>query len=64
MDLTLELNDREALRLQTQATELGVTPEQLARSVLMDLLAEPEEQFRVVAERVITQNHELYKRLG
>ncbi len=64
MDLTLELNDREALRLQTQAAELGVTPEQLARSVLMDLLAEPEEQFRAVAERVLTQNYELYKRLS
>ncbi len=64
MHLTLELNDQEARRLQAQAAELGVTPEQLARSVLTDLLAEPEEQFRVVAERVIEQNRELYKRLG
>lgn len=64
MNLTLELNDREAFRLQAQAAELGVTPEQLARSLLTDLLAEPEEQFKVVAERVIEQNRELYKRLG
>jgi len=64
MDLTLELNDQEALRLQAQAAELGVTPEQLARSVLMDLLVESEEEFRAVAERVISHNHELYKRLS
>ena len=64
MNLTLELNDREALRLQAQAAELGVTPEQLARSILTDLLAEPEEQFRVVTERIIEQNRELYERLG
>ncbi len=64
MHLTLELNDQEAQKLQAQAAELGVTPEQLARRVLVDLLAKPEEQFRVVAERVIEQNHELYRRLG
>ncbi|MBM3277908.1 MAG: DNA-binding protein [Candidatus Handelsmanbacteria bacterium] len=64
MDLTLELNDQEALRLQAQAAELGVTPEQLARSVLMDLLVESEEEFRAAAERVISHNHELYKRLS
>ena len=64
MNLTLELNDQEAQRLQMQAAELGVTPEQLARSVLTDLLAEPEEQFRIIVERVIEQNRELYRRLG
>ena len=64
MHLTLELNDQEARRLQTQATKLGMTPEQLARRVLTDLLAEPDEQFRVVAERIIEDNRELYKRLG
>lgn len=46
MHLTLELSDQEAQKLQGQAAELGVTPEQLARRVLTDLLAEPEEQFR------------------
>lgn len=64
MHLTLELSDQEAQKLQAQAAELGVTPEQLARRVLTDLLAEPEEQFRIVAERIIEQNRELYKRLG
>ncbi|MCC7263416.1 MAG: DNA-binding protein [Candidatus Latescibacteria bacterium] len=64
MHLSLELNDQESQRLQIQAAELGVTPEQLARRVLADLLAEPEEQFRAVVERVIGENRELYKRLG
>ena len=64
MHLMLELDDQEAQRLQAQAAELGVTPEQLARSVLADLLAESEEQFQEVAERVIAQNRELYRRLG
>ena len=64
MNLKIELNEQEVSRLRAQAQELGVTPEQLAHGVLVDLLAEPDDEFRDIAERVIAENHELYTRLG
>ena len=64
MNLNLELNAQEADRLRMQAQALGITPEELAHSVLTDLLAEPDDNFRAVAERVIIENRELYRRLS
>ncbi|NKB66344.1 MAG: DNA-binding protein [Candidatus Latescibacteria bacterium] len=64
MQLTLELNDHEAARLRQQAQILGLRPEKLARSLLSDLLVEPDEDFRAIAERVIDDNRELHRRLS
>jgi hypothetical protein len=64
MKLALELNPAEAERLRTEATRLGLTPEDLARAALSDLLAEPAADFAVAARRVLSKNQDLYKRLA
>lgn len=64
MKLALELNPAEAERLRTEASRLGLTPEDLARAALSDLLAEPSPDFAVAARRVLSKNQDLYKRLA
>ena len=50
--------------LREEAERLKVTPEELARAALVDLLSEPDESFKVVVERVLRKNAELYRRLA
>ena len=64
MKLSIELSAAQAERLRHEAERLGLSPEDLARAVVADVLATPAEDFRVVAERVIRQNQELYRRLA
>jgi hypothetical protein len=42
----------------------GLSPEDLARAAIADLLATPGEEFRAAAERVLRKNEELYRRLA
>lgn len=64
MKLALELKPAEAERLRMEAARLGLTPEDLARAALSDLLTEPSADFAAAARRVISKNQELYKRLA
>jgi hypothetical protein len=64
MKLSIELSAAQAERLRHEAERLGLSPEDLARAVVADVLATPAEDFQVVAERVIRQNQELYRRLA
>ena len=43
---------------------LGLTPEDLARAIIVDLLASPGDDFGAAAERVLKKNEELYRRLA
>ena len=63
MKLDIELSPAQAERLRQEAERLKVTPEELARAALSDLLAEPDESFKIAAERVLRKNAELYRRL-
>lgn len=63
MRLTIELDEVEGTRLREEAARLGVTPEQLARAAILDLLRGEDEAFRAAAERVLRKNEELYRRL-
>ena len=47
-----------------EAQRLGLTPEDLARAVLADLLASPDADFNAAAERVLKKNEDLYRRLA
>lgn len=64
MKLTIDLSPAQAERLQHEAERLGLTPEDLARAAVADLLASPSEDFKTAAERVLRKNEELYRRLA
>lgn len=64
MKLMIDLSPAQAERLRREAERLGLTPEDLARAAIADLLATPGEEFRLAAERVLRKNEELYRRLA
>jgi hypothetical protein len=64
MKLALELSPAQAEKLRAEAARLGLSPEDLARATLSDLLAEPDADLAAAARRVLPNNRELYKRLA
>ena len=64
MKLAFELPPAQAEKLRAEAERLGISPEDLARAALTDLLANPDADFRAAASRVLAKNEELYKRLA
>jgi len=64
MRLTIELSAAQADRLRQEAERLGLTPEDLARAAVVDLLATPGDDFRQASEEVLRKNKELYRRLA
>lgn len=64
MKLAIELPPAQADKLRAEAQRLGLSPEELARAALSDLLSTPDSEFQVVARRVISKNQDLYKRLA
>ncbi|PYR68150.1 MAG: DNA-binding protein [Acidobacteria bacterium] len=64
MRLAIELPPAQADKLRAEAERLGLSPEDLARAVLSDLLSTPDSEFQDVARRVLTKNRDLYKRLS
>jgi hypothetical protein len=64
MKLSIDLSVAQAERLRAEAERLGLTPEELARAAVADLLASVGEDFEAAAERVLKKNEELYRRLA
>jgi hypothetical protein len=64
MKLVIDLSPVQAERLRREAERLGLTPEDLARAAIADLLGTPSDEFRAAAERVLRKNEELYRRLA
>ena len=64
MKLAIELPPAQADKLRTEAQRLGLSVEDLARAALADLLSTPDAEFQEVANRILTKNRELYKRLA
>ena len=64
MKLTIDLSAAQVERLRNEAERLGLTPEDLARAAIVDLLATPDAAFVAAAERVLKKNEELYRRLA
>ena len=64
MKLALELPPAEAEKLRAEAERLGVSPEDLARAALADLLSAADPAFGAAARRVLVKNSQLYKRLA
>lgn len=64
MKVAFELPAAQAEKLRQEAERLGVSPEELARAAVADLLAARDEDFKIAAERVLRKNEELYRRLA
>ena len=64
MKLSIELSAAQADRLRHEAERLGLSPEELARAVVADILATPDEDFRKAAADVVRKFEELYRRLA
>ena len=64
MNVQFELPPGPAEKLRQAAEQLGVSPSELARAAVTDLLAGRDDDFRRAAEHVLQKNAELYRRLA
>jgi predicted transcriptional regulator len=62
--ITITLSDDRLAKLQEIAARLHITPEELARASVEDLLARPEEACQSAIDYVLKKNAALYKRLA
>ena len=64
MNVAFDLPPMQAEKLRQAAEQLGVSPSELARAAVTDLLAERDDDFQQAAERVLRKNADLYRRLA
>ena len=62
--ITIEMTEERLARLREVAARLGVSPEELVRVSVEELLANPDEKFDEAARYVLKKNAELYRRLA
>ena len=63
-ELTIHIPDESIQALEKQARERGVSPDQLASSMLVQALAEVSEEFKRLVEESLEEDAELLKRLS
>ena len=61
--ITITLPDEHVSTLRERATYLGVTPEELVRVSIEELLARPADDFQRAVDYVLKKNADLYQRL-
>jgi len=62
--VTIVLPDERLLKLQELSTHFGVTPEDLVRMSVEELLSRPDRAFQQAMGRVLKKNRDLYQRLA
>jgi predicted transcriptional regulator len=62
--LTITLPDERVKKLKELAERFRVSPEELVRASLEELLTRPLDDFQQALERVLRKNADLYKRLA
>jgi predicted transcriptional regulator len=62
--LTITLSDDRFAKLQEIADRFNIKAEDLARVSIEELLTRPDESFQRAADRVLSKNAELYRRLA
>jgi len=62
--ITITLPEERLAKLRELAAQLNVTPEDLARVGIEELLTRPDETFKQAAEYVLQKNSDLYRRLA
>ena len=64
MTLTVDLPTDTMRKLKELASRYNLTPEELVRASVEELIASPEEAFLEAVDYVLKKNQELYKRLA
>ena len=62
--ITVQLDESKADLLREKAEKFGLSPVQFVAASIEDLLAQPEPEFEMAVQRVLSKNKELYKRLA
>jgi len=62
--ITVPLPDDRLLQLREKATRYRVSPEELVRASIEELLTRPDPAFREAVAYVLKKNAELYRRLA
>jgi hypothetical protein len=62
--ITVQLDESKADLLREKAEKFGLSPDQFVAASIEDLLAQPEPEFEMAIQRVLSKNKELYKRLA
>lgn len=62
--LTISLPEDRLQQLQERAAQLRVSPEDLVRASIEELLTRPAEEFQHALTYVLNKNAELYRRLA
>lgn len=62
--ITVQLDESKAELLREKAEKFGLSPNQFVAASIEDLLAQPEPEFEMAVQRVLSKNKELYKRLA
>jgi predicted transcriptional regulator len=62
--ITIALPDEYVTQLQDRAKKFGITPEELVRVSVVELLTRPEEAFKRAVDYVLKKNADLYRRLA
>ena len=62
--ITLTLSDDRLAQLQEMATRFQISPEELIRVGVEELLAQPDDVFERAVTAVLKKNAELYRRLA
>ena len=63
-NITITVPDDRLLKLKEIAARLQVTPEELVRVSIEEILTRPEEAFQRAVNYVLQKNAELYRRLA
>lgn len=63
-NITITISDEHMLKLREIASRFSLTPEELVRITLEELLARPEDALQRALDYVIEKNAELYRRLA
>ena len=62
--ITITLADERLVKLKEIAANFGLTPEELVRLSVEELLTRPDQAFQQAVDRVLMKNEELYRRLA
>ena len=64
MTISVQLSPAHEQALAAVAKRLNIPAAELAAAAVRDLVAAPDDDFASAAERVLTKNRELYRRLA
>jgi predicted transcriptional regulator len=62
--ITIRLPDKDLRKLEEVAARFNVTPEELARLSIEELLSRPDEAFRQAVQYTLEKNSDLYRHLA